>query len=103
MSTVHIEWTQGIARTFDDGFSFDNADEYVSVVKLDKIGPDTVLLSADLSRRRLTRADIAELRLKLLAAGFSLVHCWRKAGKKVPYQGRVIRNKGKLVLWEIEL
>lgn len=101
--TVHIEWTQGVARTFDGGLNFEDADEFVSAIKLDKIGPDMVLLSADLTRRKLTRGDIADLRLKLLAAGFTLVHCWRKTGRRVPYGGRVIRTKGKLALWEIEL
>lgn len=101
--TVHIEWTQGIARTYDDGNRFDNADPFVSIIKVDKIGPDTVLLSADLTQRKLTRGDIAELKEKLIIAGFSLVHCWRKIGRRVPYGGHVVRTKGQLALWEIEL
>ncbi|WKJ88913.1 hypothetical protein QZJ86_12870 [Methylomonas montana] len=101
--SVHIEWTQGVARTFDNGRRFEDADPFVSVIKLDKIGPDTVLLSADLTQRKLTRGDIAELKQELIAAGFALVHCWRKVGRRVPYGGRVIRTKGQLALWEIEL
>lgn len=101
--SVHIEWTQGIARTFDQGLSFEDASPFVSVVKVDKIGPDTVLLSADLTQRKLTRGDLTELKKELIAAGFSFVHCWRKVGKRVPYRGHVIRTKGKLALWEIEL
>lgn len=101
--SVHIEWTQGVARTFDPGKRFEDAAPFVSVVKVDKIGPDTVLLSADLSQRKLNRGDIADLKAALAAAGFELVHCWRKIGRKVPYGGRVIRTKGQLALWEIPL
>jgi len=101
--TVHVEWTQGIARTYDNGHQFENADPFVSVIKVDKIGPDAVLLSADLTQRKLTRTDLAELKIELITAGFSLVYCWRKVGRKVPYGGRVIRTTGSLALWEIEL
>ncbi|OAI12802.1 hypothetical protein A1507_18725 [Methylomonas koyamae] len=101
--SLHVEWTQGIGRTFDPGKTYENSDPFVSVVKIDKIGPDTVLLSADLSQRKLTRSDIADLKRELVACGFEFVHCWRKIGRKVPYGGKVIRTRGNLALWEIEL
>lgn len=54
--SVHIEWTQGIARTFDQGLSFEDASPFISVGEVDKIGPDTVQLSAELAKSRQARA-----------------------------------------------
>ncbi len=100
---IHIEWTQGVARTYDPGHSFENADPFVSVIKLDKIGPDTVLLSIDLTTRKVTRRDLTKLRTALLQHGFKYAQCWRKTGKVVPFGGRALHVSGNLTLWEVTL
>lgn len=103
---MHIEWTHGIGRIFDHGLSFNNHDAFFSVMMIEKIGPDCVLVSADLSQRKLKKSDVESTYQELKSAGFLLMHCWRKAGKRVPRgrrKGRILRTCGDLNLWEIEL
>lgn len=104
--SIHIEWTHGVGRVFDEGMDFVNYDPFVSVMSIEKIGPDCVLISADLSQRKLKKSDIEALYTALKQAGFVLMHCWRKVGKRVPRGnriGRILRTVGDLALWEIEL
>ncbi|MBS3955390.1 MAG: hypothetical protein KGZ88_20775 [Methylomicrobium sp.] len=104
--TFHIEWTHGVGRVYDEDFSFKNADPFFSVMALEKIGPDAVLVSADLSIRRLKKSDIADGYTKLREAGFKLMYCWRKVGRNVPRGakgGKLIRVVGELAFWEVEL
>ncbi len=104
--SMHIEWTHGVGRVFDEGLSFANHDPFFSVMSFEKIGPDCVLVSADLTQRKLKKSDIDDCYFALKAAGFALMHCWRKVGKRVPRgarKGRILRTVGDLSLWEIEL
>ncbi len=104
--SMHIEWTHGVGRVFDGSLSFANHDSFFSVMSIDKIGPDCVLVSADLTQRKLKKSDIESIYQALKAAGFALMHCWRKVGKRVPRgarNGRILRTVGDLSLWEIEL
>lgn len=104
--SLHIEWTHAVGRVFDEGLSFANHDPFISVMSIEKIGPDCVMVSADLSQRKLKKSDIEALYHELKAEGFVLMQCWRKAGKRVPRgkrKGRIVRNSGDLALWEIEL
>lgn len=103
---MHIEWTHGVGRFFDQGHSFANHDRFFSVFTLEKIGPDCVLVSADLSQRALKKSDVEDCYQELKSQGFLLMHCWRKLGKRVPRGsriGRILRTVGDLSLWEIEL
>ncbi len=104
--SFHIEWTHAIGRLFDDGQSYDNHDRFFSVLQIEKIGPDCVLIQGDLSQHSLKKSDIDDIYNSLRAAGFKLMQCWRKAGKHVPRgkrKGRILRTVGDLSLWEIEL
>ncbi len=58
---MHIEWIHGIGRIFDQGLSFENHDAFFSVFNIEKIGPDCVLVSADLSQRKLHKSDVEKL------------------------------------------
>jgi len=104
--SFHIEWTHGVGRLFDEGLSYDHHDPFFSVLEVEKIGPDCVLVQGDLSQRRLKKSDIEDIYNSFRASGFALMQCWRKAGKTVPRGkrvGRIIRTVGDLSLWEIEL
>lgn len=104
--SFHIEWTHGVGRAFDDGLTFENADPFFSVMAIEKIGPDAVYVSADLSQRPLKKSDIADIYTQLRAAGFRLMYCWRKVGRRVPRGakgGKIVRVLGKLAFWEVEL
>ena len=104
--SFHIEWTHGVGRIFDDGLTFENADPFFSVMAIEKIGPDAVYVSADLSQRPLKKSDIADCYAKLREAGFNLMYCWRKVGRTVPRgakSGKQLRVVGELAFWEVEL
>lgn len=104
--SFHLEWTHAIGRLFDDGQSFDNHDRFFSVLQIEKIGPDCALIQGDLSQHSLKKSDIEDIYNALRDAGFKLMQCWRKVGKRVPRgkrKGRILRTVGDLALWEIEL
>lgn len=104
--TVHIEWTTGIARIYDQAMDISEPVEgFFAVLNISRIGPGRALLEADLSNHRLTRKNIIEVRRALVGAGFRLAYAWRHEGRTVPYgrNGRIVDTSDGLSLWEVDL
>jgi hypothetical protein len=104
MSIIHIEIKQAIVRRYADGHSFAAGDAFNLVGGLDFVGRGEVQLSADLAlpSAPITRADLKELKRQLQQDyHVQRSYCWRLRGLKPPYAGRIIRENGPLVLWEM--
>lgn len=101
---AYLEYTHGIIRVYDQPIDTDAPCEgFYVVLNVTKIGPADALLSADLSSRKLTRADIKTVKQVLIDAGFKFAYAWRHTGRRVPYGGTVIKEDGHLALWRVEL
>lgn len=101
---AYLEYTHGVIRVYDAPIQSDVPCEgFVAVLSLTKVGPHDVLLSADLSVRRLTLSDVKAIKRVLIEAGFRRAYAWRRKGRRVPYGGRVIRECDTLALWEVDL
>lgn len=99
-----LEFTHGVIRVYDaDPASGEPVEGFFAVVNVAKIGPGEALLSADVSNRRLTRADIVGIKQCLIDHGFTRAYAWRRNGRRVPYGGHIIRTAGPLNLWAVDL
>lgn len=104
MTNALLEYTHGVIRVYDQA-SEDAAvkEGFYAVLNVQKVGPGNVLLSADLSRKRLTKTEIRAIKECLKAAGFKRAYAWRHKGRRVPYGGHIINECEHLALWEVEL
>lgn len=102
-----IEWTQGTGRYYEKEEDVTSFGEYYSVLTLTRIGPETVLVSADLSKKPLTRKDIIDLINSLKKEGFLYLHCWRSSSKTLPFRlfrsHSILATHSSLTLYCLEL
>ncbi|MDT4329805.1 hypothetical protein RPD76_07775 [Methylomonas sp. MV1] len=106
MSTVHIEVKQATVRRFAEGLSYGNGDPFNLVCTLDFIGRGEVQMGADLAwpGHPITRADLRELRRQLVDDyRAKRLYCWRVKGAAPPFRGRIVREDGPLVYWEMPI
>lgn len=104
MTVAMLEYTHGVIRVYDQASEGAAVKEgFYAVLNVQKVGPGNVLLSADLSRKRLTISDIRAIRDCLKYAGYKRAYAWRHKGRRLPYGGHIISESEHLSLWEVEL
>ncbi|WFP48526.1 hypothetical protein PL263_10415 [Methylomonas sp. EFPC3] len=106
MGEVHIEVKQAVVRRYADKLHYADADPFNLVCTLDFIGRSEAQISADLAcpDNPITRADLRELRRQLVADyAVRRLYCWRIKDAAPPYPGRILREDGPLVYWEMVL